>query len=410
MRFPAALAFALAIAPAALAQSAASGYAHSHHHQPVHPGPGPRPGSREKIRSARLHPQGRRLRPHRRRRPAKASPRRGHRRRTPRPGRRHRRRRRRRRRDLLKDIAIAPMLESVVGDVPHKIAIVGYDSSPVLVQDFTPDNDPAANGIARPHQGQQRRRRRRHPRLPRLLRRPPAQAAARIPPRHPAHQRIQRPRQQLTLDDALHAISDTNTAIYSIGFSTGAADFGTNAAQSSRRLNPRPRPRLHEPRPQRPQRQPQARTPPSRPSTASACSPRRCALATAAAIAAVEGLRKNIPETVARLTGGEYFKLRQREKSRARPRTPSPTTSPTATSSASSRSRPTPASTPSPSRLPAYSGVEVSARNGYWADTTAPPAPTPRITRWSCRTGVLRGQRSLRDAYWASRRCSRWSQ
>ena len=43
--------------------------------------------------------------------------------------------------------ALAPMIESVVGNVPHKIAIVAFDSQPTLQQDFTPDIDEAAAAI-----------------------------------------------------------------------------------------------------------------------------------------------------------------------------------------------------------------------------------------------------------------------
>jgi len=39
------------------------------------------------------------------------------------------------------------MLDAVVGGVPHRIAVVGFDSSPVLVRDFTPNNDTAEDGI-----------------------------------------------------------------------------------------------------------------------------------------------------------------------------------------------------------------------------------------------------------------------
>ena len=41
-------------------------------------------------------------------------------------------------RELDKYRALAPMIESVIGAVPHQVAVVGFDSSPVLVQDFTP--------------------------------------------------------------------------------------------------------------------------------------------------------------------------------------------------------------------------------------------------------------------------------
>ena len=43
--------------------------------------------------------------------------------------------------------SLAPMIESVVGNVPHKIAVVAFDSQPTLQQDFTPDIDAAAAAI-----------------------------------------------------------------------------------------------------------------------------------------------------------------------------------------------------------------------------------------------------------------------
>ena len=43
--------------------------------------------------------------------------------------------------------ALARMIESVVGNVPHKIAVVAFDSQPTLQQDFTPDIDAAAAAI-----------------------------------------------------------------------------------------------------------------------------------------------------------------------------------------------------------------------------------------------------------------------
>ena len=49
--------------------------------------------------------------------------------------------------ELAKLGSLEVMLDSVVGAVPHRIAVVGYDSSPVLVQDFTPDTDLAVKGI-----------------------------------------------------------------------------------------------------------------------------------------------------------------------------------------------------------------------------------------------------------------------
>src|SRR5258707_426969 len=43
---------------------------------------------------------------------------------------------------------LAPMLASIVGNVPHKVAVVAFDSQPTLLQSFTSDLDSAAGVIA----------------------------------------------------------------------------------------------------------------------------------------------------------------------------------------------------------------------------------------------------------------------
>ncbi len=42
---------------------------------------------------------------------------------------------------------LAPMLESVIGNVPHKIAVVAFDSEPILVQGFTPRIEAAVEAV-----------------------------------------------------------------------------------------------------------------------------------------------------------------------------------------------------------------------------------------------------------------------
>ena len=42
---------------------------------------------------------------------------------------------------------MAPMLESIIGNVPHKVAAVTFDSQPSLLQDFTSDIDTAASAL-----------------------------------------------------------------------------------------------------------------------------------------------------------------------------------------------------------------------------------------------------------------------
>ncbi|MGA2004641.1 MAG: VWA domain-containing protein, partial [Terriglobales bacterium] len=43
--------------------------------------------------------------------------------------------------------ALATALDAVVGDVPHKVAVVGFDGSPRVLQNFTSDLDVAGNAI-----------------------------------------------------------------------------------------------------------------------------------------------------------------------------------------------------------------------------------------------------------------------
>jgi VWFA-related protein len=47
----------------------------------------------------------------------------------------------------LKYSALASMLDSIVGGVPHKVAVVGFNSSPFMVQQFTSDTDAASEAI-----------------------------------------------------------------------------------------------------------------------------------------------------------------------------------------------------------------------------------------------------------------------
>jgi hypothetical protein len=121
------------------------------------------------------------------------------------------------------------------------------------------------------------------------------------------------------LAEALQTISDTNTSIYSLGFSTGKSEA---AHYASRELptrsgglwmeNPHPNP-PHGCMGKDPDPDPDAtnnRTIQAYDCLAQLAPP--LALAKMAALAATDGLRTNIPESVATLTGGEFFKLGDR--------------------------------------------------------------------------------------------------
>jgi hypothetical protein len=133
--------------------------------------------------------------------------------------------------ELDKYRALAPMLTSVVGGVPHKIAVVGFDSSPVLVQDFTPDNDAAAHAINA------------------LIADDSGDNGAAILDSLGFSLDLLR-KQPSGYRRAILLVSETND--HGSKLRHGRAE--ERLRQRSWQFNPRPGPRLHEPRPQRPER------------------------------------------------------------------------------------------------------------------------------------------------------------
>jgi VWFA-related protein len=274
------------------------------------------------------------------------------------------------------------MVEALTGNVPHRIAVVGFDSGPELLQDFTPNIDSVEDAIHYMDTG-----------IDGdgkaaildalgfsldLLRRQPPQYRRAILLLSETNDRGSK----LRLDDALRAVSDTNTVIYSLAYSTG----NTDASQyGSRELpakhvpgtflsfeNPHPNP-PHGCMGKDPDPQPHATH--NQAAKAYDCLTQLLpplAFAKMAAIAATEDLQRDIPETVARLTGGEYFRLgdakslerdlqiisnhiHNRYVLSFQPQSPHPGFHAIALTT------------------PNYLHLEVSARNGYWAE----PRPTP---------------------------------
>ena len=112
---------------------------------------------------------------------------------------------------------LGPELDAVIGDVRHLVAVVGFDSKPRIAQDFTDDTDVAAKTIATLNEGDQ--------------------GAAildaldfgidllrDVPPRYRRAVLLITETadsgSETSLDAAVRSVSDTNTAIYSFGFST----------------------------------------------------------------------------------------------------------------------------------------------------------------------------------------------
>ena len=199
-------------------------------------------------------------------------------------------------------------LDAVIGDVRHLVAVVNFDSKPRIAHDFTDDTDAAARTIATLNEGDQ--------------------GAAildalnfgidllrDVPPRYRRAilliTETADDGSETSLDDAVRLVSDTNTAIYSFGFSTtkeavkheasklprpGGTPYGNEpyGAGGCMSLDPGADPDAHGDRRVQALDCMSDLLPPLR-------------VVRMAFIAAKDGLKRNVPESVAQLTGGEYF-------------------------------------------------------------------------------------------------------
>jgi len=200
------------------------------------------------------------------------------------------------------------VLDAVIGLVPHRVAVVAFDSRPRLQQNFTPDTDIASKTIADLQPGD--------PGAAildalnfgiNLLRQQPVAYRRAVL----LFSETNDEGSQTTFEDAVRAVDDTNTAIYSFGFSSektaikhqaaelprpgGSAYSETSYASGgcmSREANADPD--SHGKRSVQALDCASDLIPPLR-------------LGRMAYLAATDGLKRNVPESVAQLTGGEYF-------------------------------------------------------------------------------------------------------
>ena len=209
---------------------------------------------------------------------------------------------------LDKYVRLGTMIEAVVGGVPHKIAVVSFDSAPQLLLGFSSNFDKVADTLANLEPGDgggaifdgvgfavnMLRKQ------PITYRRAILLISETID--HGS---------KLSANDALKIISDTNTAIFSVAFSTSRSelkrDSAANLPHSGGDVEPGPPGGCMA-------KDPDKADDPTQNKAKQAID---CAgvllppllLAKAAVEIAINGFRRNVPETVARVSGGEYFKF-----------------------------------------------------------------------------------------------------
>jgi VWFA-related protein len=286
---------------------------------------------------------------------------------------------------------LAPMLESVFGGVAHTTAVVAFDSQPFLVQDFTARNEAAADAIVALTSGCSKQDRLTecstsssiHPVRTGdngaaildslgfavdLLRNQPLGFRRAI---LLVSETLDRG-SQLTVEEAVQAIDNANTAIYSIGFSTGKSEA---TRYGYRELPIRPGWVFENQYPNPPMGcmgkdpDPDLDATHNRPGQAYDCLTQLApplALAKLAAIATTDGLRRNVPKSVAQLTGGEYFKLSD-AKSLERSLVTIANHLPNRYVLSFQPQSPHPGFHAIALRVPNYSDLAVTARTSYWA-------------------------------------------
>jgi len=209
---------------------------------------------------------------------------------------------------------LAPMLDNMLGGIDHRVAVVGFDSTPILLHGFTSNLDFISHSLDILEPGDN------HAAVldaivyaVNLLRQQPS-----------TYRRAILLLSQTTDNnshvselDALHAISDTNTVMYSVGFHTTGTDEGKEAAKFGSPYTP-----PLDPGPQHGcfsrDLGTDANGNPIKPTESAGSQDLNCVeellpplrLAHLAEIAARNALRRNISESVAHLTGGEYFKFK----------------------------------------------------------------------------------------------------
>ncbi len=208
---------------------------------------------------------------------------------------------------------LGPVLDAMLGGIPHKVAIVAFDSTPTLVHHFSSNLDSITQTLSSQEPGDsaastldainfavdQLRP------VPTTYRR----AILLLSETHDTSSHTK-------LVDTLRAISDTNTAIYSIGFSGGGSAVRGEASKlNSDEPGPDHGCFSHDPKTDKVVKE-DGTTGPAEESKgtqyydclAQLLPPLR--LAKMAELAARSALRRNISESVASLTGGESFKFK----------------------------------------------------------------------------------------------------
>jgi VWFA-related protein len=260
------------------------------------------------------------------------------------------------------------LIEALVGDVPHRAAVVGFDSQPHLMQDFNSDWNVVAGAVQSLEPGDNGA----------AILDSVAYSVDLLRKQPPEYRRaillisetIDRG-SHIGLAEAVRSISDTNTIIYSVAFSSTKSELKRGGPRIVSDDRPGPPHGCMGKDPDNPDQNKLLQAwnclgllaPPLK-------------AAQLAVMLGMDGLRRNAPESIAKLTGGEYYKFNNAHSlenalvtiSNRVPNRYVLSFSPTS---------PEPGPHALEVRLKGYSGLTITARGTYWIDspdTAAQPA------------------------------------
>jgi len=260
---------------------------------------------------------------------------------------------------------LTAVIDAVVGGVPHRVAVVAFDSAARVAQDFTPNVDEVGAALHDLDEGDKGAAILDGLKFSvDLLRSQPVNYRRAI---LLISETIDRG-SQTKMEDALRDLSDTNTAIYSLGFSSGKADA---AHYADRELPIHGGENAHP----GPPHGCMGKDPDPDATQNKAVQAFDClgllapplALAKLAAIRAADGLQRNVPETVAQVTGGEYFKF-ENSRSLVRDLLTISNHVPNRYVLSFQPQSPHAGYHSVELKLVGHPGLHLTARSGYWAD------------------------------------------
>jgi VWFA-related protein len=262
--------------------------------------------------------------------------------------------------------ALGPLIEAAVGGVEHKVAVVEFDSTAGVSRAFTPDIDKVSSTIEHmdPGDGGGGIFDGLALAVEMLAKQPPKYRRAILLISETVDHGS-----KLKVAEALRTISDSNTAIYSLAFSSTRTELGragsSNLPHGSGVAEPGPSGGCMADDPDKEPNPNQTKTKRALDCAGILLPP--ILLVRAAIRAAINGLKQNVPETVARVSGGEYYKFSD-EKGLQRDLTAIANHMANRYVLSFHPQAPHPGFHAIGVSLREYKGVKLQARNGYWVD------------------------------------------